>query len=54
MPDHARMARIVATIKSFGWALAPEKLCIGLPGAPDFLGAGFASLACRSLLVGVM
>ena len=38
VPDHARMARIVATIKSFGWALAPEKLCIGLGTRLKLLG----------------
>ena len=38
VPDHPRMARIVATIKSFGWALAPEKLCIGLGTRLKLLG----------------
>ena len=32
------MARIVAPIESFGWALAPEKLCIGLGTRLKLLG----------------
>ena len=32
------MARIVAPIESFGWALAPEKLRIGLGTRLKFLG----------------
>ena len=37
-PDHPRMARIVTTAESSGWALAPEKLCIGLDTRIKLLG----------------
>ena len=36
--DHERMTKIVALVKSFGWALAPEKLCIDLGTRLKLLG----------------
>ena len=38
VPDNPRMARVVATTESFGWALAPERLCIGLGTRLELLG----------------
>ena len=48
--DHERMAKIVAIVESFGWALAPEKLCIGLGTRIKLLGF---MLDTRSMTIGV-
>ena len=50
VPDHPRVARILAVAESLGWALAPEKLRIGLGTRMELLGL---MLDTGSMAIGV-